>query len=253
MEKNTISYKSFEKSPIRSLKHNTYFHVYDKIFSGYRDKDITFVDVGVAAGGSLYMWRDFFGSNARIIDIEFNPEAKVLEKEGFEIFIGNQSDQFFWKDFYSKVGPIDILLDDGGHTYIQQIVTLESSIKNINNGGVIVTEDVHTSYLSGFGVRNLSLINYAKKKIDDINLRFSKFKDHGERDIFSLEFYESIVVFNIDRKICSIESKPMVNTNNSLHTATDFRYKDIKIRIKFIKDLIHNLKSYLVLRKFFKK
>ncbi len=113
----TLSYKSYLKSPIRSIKHSTYFDTYDDLFSRYRNKEITFVEIGVAAGGSLFMWRDFFGPKSRIIGIDFNPNAKTWEKDGFEIFIGSQSDESFWQDFIKKVGAVDILLDDGGHTF----------------------------------------------------------------------------------------------------------------------------------------
>ena len=44
------------------------------------------------------MWRKFFGNKARIIGIDINPIAKKWEKNGFEIFIGNQSDPNFWKN-----------------------------------------------------------------------------------------------------------------------------------------------------------
>ena len=37
----------------------------------------------------------------------------------------------FLKKFYNKVGKIDILLDDGGHTDLQQIQTLISSITKL--------------------------------------------------------------------------------------------------------------------------
>ena len=39
-------------------------------------------------GGSLLMWKKFFGDNARIIGVDLYPETKKLEKQGFEIFIG---------------------------------------------------------------------------------------------------------------------------------------------------------------------
>lgn len=80
----TLSYKSYLKSPIRSIKHSTYFDTYDDLFSRYRNKEITFVEIGVAAGGSLFMWRDFFGPKARIIGIDFNPNAKTWEKTGLK-------------------------------------------------------------------------------------------------------------------------------------------------------------------------
>ena len=73
------------------------------------------------------MWKNFFGKKAKIIGIELNPESKKLEKKGFKIFNGDQSNPDFWKNFYKKIGKIDILIDDGGHTNLQQITTLMES------------------------------------------------------------------------------------------------------------------------------
>ena len=111
------------------------------------------------------MWRDFFGSKARIIGIDFNSTAKKWEKNGFEIFIGNQADPKFWKEFYKNIGKIDILVDDGGHTNNQQIQTLNESYINIKDGGIIVIEDTHSSYLKEFGNPSpYSFINFSYNK-----------------------------------------------------------------------------------------
>ncbi len=50
-----------------------------------------------------FMWRNFFGSKARIIGIDMNPNAKKWEKHGFEIFIGSQSDKNFWRNLCKKL------------------------------------------------------------------------------------------------------------------------------------------------------
>ena len=153
------------------------------------------------------MWKNYFGNDARIIGIELNPEAKKFEKEGFEIFIGNQADENFWKDFFEKVGEVDIILDDGGHTNFQQIVTCCSCIPFIKDNGLMVVEDVFHSYGLSYGAKGFynpskySFINFCKKSIDDINFRFpdsKKFKFSLNKFIYSVEFYESIVAFNID-------------------------------------------------------
>ena len=49
------------------------------------------------------MWKNYFGNKARIIGIDFNPGSKKWEKHGFEIYIGNQSDPKFWKEFLKKL------------------------------------------------------------------------------------------------------------------------------------------------------
>jgi len=141
------SFEAYSNSPYSSIKHSSYFHVYDRYFSRFIGQEIIFVEIGVLNGGSLFMWREFFGKHARIIGIELNPEAKKWEKDGFEIYIGSQSDPNFWKAFFSEVGQVDVVLDDGGHTFEQQIVTAECCIPNIKSGGLLVTEDVHTSYI----------------------------------------------------------------------------------------------------------
>ena len=96
---NSESYKSFMKSKYKSVKHTSYFYAYDYFLEKYRNKEITFVEIGILGGGSLFMWRDFFGPKARIIGIDLNPEVKKWEKDGFEIFVGSQSDSNFWKYF----------------------------------------------------------------------------------------------------------------------------------------------------------
>ena len=49
---------------------------------------------------------------------------------------------------------MDILLDDGGHIDYQQAVTLFENIDNINDDGLIVIEDTHSSYMKEFGNPN---------------------------------------------------------------------------------------------------
>ena len=171
----TQSFKSFTQSPYRSIKHSTYFEVYDHLFLPYKGKPITFVEIGVLGGGSLFMWRDYFGPQARIIGVDLSPNASKWQEHGFEIFIGSQSDPHFWNNFKAQVGRLDLVLDDGGHTYEQQIVTVESLLDAMNDGGLLVVEDTHTSYMKGFGQTRYSFIEYVKQKIDQINFRFAKF------------------------------------------------------------------------------
>ena len=78
--KNSNVFNSYVNSDLKSLKMETYFQVYDEIFKKFINKNITFVEIGVLNGGSLKMWKNYFGDNARIIGIDLNPKAKELEK-----------------------------------------------------------------------------------------------------------------------------------------------------------------------------
>jgi hypothetical protein len=218
-----------------SIKHSSYFQVYEDLLLKYVDKKIIFVEIGVLNGGSLFMWRNFLGPNARIIGIDFNPDAKKWEKDGCEIYVGSQSDPLFWRHFFDKMGPVDVILDDGGHTNEQQILTVENCVPNIKDGGMLILEDVHTSYFRDFGnPSRYSFINYTKNLIDSINSRFPRVhasKNLLNKMIYSLTIYESIVVFHINRIKC-FESVPV--TNNGISSdAQDFRYNDSKVKIVF--------------------
>lgn len=229
-------YESYKRSPYRSIKHSSYFQVYAELLDRYRDKEIIFVEVGVLNGGSLFMWRDYFGSKVRIIGIDFNPMAKQWESDGFEIFIGSQSDPLFWKELFNKIGDVDIILDDGGHTYEQQIVTAHECIPHIRNGGLLIVEDTHTSYLKAFGYPSkYSFIEWAKKLIDNINSRFPAIKVSSlpyKNSVFSISFYESIVCFKIQRDKC-FESAPTSNDGRSVN-AEDFSYREQEEKLALI-------------------
>ncbi len=220
------SYQAFVGSPKRSIKHSTYFAVYDHLFEKYRGRPITFVEIGVLDGGSLFMWREFFGPQARIIGVELNPGAAKWREHGFEIFIGSQSDPAFWRSFFDQVGPIDLLLDDGGHTYEQQIKTVEACVDQINDGGLLVIEDTHTSYMQGFGLKSLSLVKYGQRLSDRINQRFSELNQgSAEYRIWGVRFYESFVVLEINRTLASLKSQSIYNGGEASHEL-DFRYSN---------------------------
>ena len=243
------SYELFKHLDLASRKHRKYFEVYDRIFQKYIDQNITFVEIGILDGGSLDLWKKFFGKNARIIGIDLNPESKKFEKDGIEIFIGDQSSSIFWKQFYEKIGKVDIVLDDGGHKNDQQIKTAINSIPNINDGGLLVVEDTHTSYKNEFGnPSKYSFISFSKKLIDDVNFTFPKLKKFNfslNEYIYSIRFFESICIFEIDRSNCC-ENSRVINkgkaTNNLDFRNKKSKFQNIKnkiiIKFPFLKKII---------------
>lgn len=232
-EKNVASldiYDCYKKSPYLSIKHSSYFQVYAELLEQYRNRPITFVEIGILNGGSLFMWREYFGEKARIIGIDLNPLAKRWEEAGFEIHIGSQSNELFWNELFKEIGDVDIVLDDGGHTYEQQIVTAHNCIPHIKDGGLLIVEDTHTSYFKKFGYPSkYTFIEWIKVLIDNINSRFPavKVSDLPYKDsIYSITVYESIVSLRIKRDQC-FESAATSNNGISMN-AKDFRYNEIE-------------------------
>lgn len=205
------SFAAFQASQYPALKHATYFSIYDHLFSRFRGQPITFVEVGVLEGGSLFMWRNFFGPEARIIGIDINPDCQKWESHGFEIFIGDQGDPEFWTEFRSHVGAVDLLLDDGGHSYRQQITTVECISEIVCDGGMIVVEDCHTSYMENFGDKP-TFVDYIKDQIDVLNGRFGAPEPAEGRDYFwSIEIFESVIAMKVQRSLAGIRSIPTLN------------------------------------------
>jgi 23S rRNA U2552 (ribose-2'-O)-methylase RlmE/FtsJ len=218
---------AYRSSPSLSIKYDTYFPVYEELLSKYRGTDLVLVEVGVFNGGSLFMWREYLGPQARIIGIDLNPSAKIWEQHGFEIHIGDQACEDFWENFFEKVGPVDVFIDDGGHTNLQQIATVHCAIEHIRDGGVLIVEDVHTSYFREFGNPwGRSFVGFATKIIDAVNSRAAALATHRERYakcVHQVSFFESIVALHVNTKLCK-KSSPTSN-GGITQNASDFRYQ----------------------------
>ena len=221
-------YDSYKKSKFLSIKVNSYFQVYEELFARFRGKPVVFVEIGILNGGSLFMWREYLGPAARIIGVDLNPSARRWEEHGFEIHVGSQSDPGFWDGFFSSVGSVDVVLDDGGHTNEQQIITAHHCLPHIRDGGMLVVEDVHASYVRAFGNPSpFSFMEYCKHLIDGINARFSSLKPSKSSlntIVWSMSFFESIVCFHVDRSK-SYVSTVTSNQGQSLN-AEDYRHHD---------------------------
>ena len=73
-----------------------YFDVYEKHFSRFRGTDVVVAEVGIYSGGSLKMWRHYFGPRAVIYGIDISNRTRVYERNPSygspdRIFVGDQS------------------------------------------------------------------------------------------------------------------------------------------------------------------
>jgi O-antigen biosynthesis protein len=198
----------FESNQGRLIhKWNHYFDIYDRHFSRFRNTDVHILEIGVYHGGSLQMWRDYFGANAKIVGVDIDPRCKALEENGTEILIGSQEDRSFLAEIRSKLPRIDILIDDGGHTMNQQIVTFEELFPHVREDGIYLCEDLHTSYWDSYqgGFRkSRNFIEYSKAFIDDLNAWHSRDPESFPvtdftRSAYSVSYYGSVIV--IEKKV----------------------------------------------------
>jgi hypothetical protein len=145
--------------------------IYEHLFSHLRNSPIRIAEIGVAGGGSLKLWTEYFPKSDvygldiytieelhdvlkpypwvkdQLNDIKDNPRIKT--------FVADQANRTQLQAFIDKHGSdFDIVLDDGGHTMEMQQTSFGFFFKHVKPGGYYVIEDVHTSLLdrwSGYG------------------------------------------------------------------------------------------------------
>jgi hypothetical protein len=124
-------------------KWNHYFDIYHRYFKKFVGQKVSVLEIGIYSGGSLDMWRNYFGAGCEVYGIDVQEACKVYASDGKRIFIGDQADREFWLQFREQVPSLDIVIDDGGHRPEQQIVTLEETLAYLRPGGVYMCEDIH--------------------------------------------------------------------------------------------------------------
>jgi hypothetical protein len=140
-----------------------YFEVYHRHLAKFVGADTRVLEIGVYSGGSLEMWRDYFGGRCRVLGVDLQDACRAYENEHTRIYIGDQANRSFWQRFRQAEPQLDVLIDDGGHRADQQIVTLEEMLPHLSPGGVYICEDVHgehhsfTAYMLGL-VKHLNAI-----------------------------------------------------------------------------------------------
>lgn len=156
--------------PIHKWLH--YFDIYEKHFSRFRGRKPTILEIGVYKGGSLEMWRAYFGEGARIIGLDINPECKKHEGENIEVFIGSQDDPALLDAIVKKYGQIDIVIDDGSHISSHMIATFSHLYDRISPTGVYFVEDTHACYWPkwGGGLKAPgSFMEFVKDRVDELH------------------------------------------------------------------------------------
>jgi hypothetical protein len=178
-----------------------YFGIYERHFSWFRGKSVTFLEVGVSKGGSLQMWQRYFGPLARIVGIDIDPSCREHEQPGISVRVGDQGDPAFLQEVIEEFGVPDIVLDDGSHQMHHVNATFDFLYPKLPKNGIYMVEDLHTAYWSEYGGgvdAQASFINRSKHFIDSLNADHSRgviVPDTITRQTYGISFYDSVVAF----------------------------------------------------------
>jgi hypothetical protein len=197
-------YKNFlENEEKVTNKWENYFPVYERYFSQFRNKTITFLEIGVASGGSLQMWKKFLGPYAKIVGLDIRKACEKHDDPKNDIYvrIGDQSDGSVLQKILDEFPDIDVVLDDGSHQMQHIKASFDFLYPKLSKNGIYFIEDLHTAYWEkyGGGIESPNnFINFCKQSVDKLNAKYSHGKiesDFIANNTLGIYFYDSIVVF----------------------------------------------------------
>jgi hypothetical protein len=198
----------FERRHSYAQKWADYFDIYHRHFGRFRGRSPVVLEIGVKQGGSLEMWREYFGAGCRIYGVDIDARCAACAGEGISVLIGDQADRIFLARLRRELPRIDVLIDDGSHHVADQMVTFEELFPHLSETGLYLCEDVHTSYWEKYGgglAKPGTFIEFSKALVDRLNAWHWQDIERASADQFargawSIAFYRSVVV---------VEKRPM--------------------------------------------
>src|SRR5690348_16965474 len=86
-----------------------YFPAYEAHLSRFVDHPLLFVEIDCGEGGSLHMWKRYFGPHAQIVGLDIDPRCGEYEEDQIAIRLGDQADPFFLETVIEEFGSPDAL------------------------------------------------------------------------------------------------------------------------------------------------
>lgn len=159
-----------------SLSHD-YLKYYEIAFSDRKNEPLKFLEIGFLTGASAALWHEYF-PNAELYFMEIYPDyfrkSRFKFSNRVHFIAGDQESDDDLNRLINETGPLDIILDDGGHTMNQQLTSFKKLFPILQPGGMYIIEDLHTSHFYKFGgtpvAGDTTTLGFILKLIHDLNL-----------------------------------------------------------------------------------
>lgn len=187
-------------------KWHHYIPIYDRYFGPFRKTDVRFLEIGVNKGGSLQMWRRYFGKKATLFGIDINEDCAKFDGDAGQVRIGSQADPDFLDKVIAEMGGVDIVLDDGSHRMPHVRASFEHLFPKLTQGGIYMIEDLHTAYSTSFGGGYRSGANFfrfVRELADDMHHWYHN------KGLRHPDFGDAVSGVHIHDSIAVIEKEPV--------------------------------------------
>jgi hypothetical protein len=129
---------------------HSYLETYQGLFEKKKYETINLLEVGIAYGGSIKLWRDYF-VNGYIYGIDVNDpilikDHSILNDNRVTLFSRtNAYDANFIENNLRNV-EFDFVIDDGPHSLQSMIDFINLYSKKLKENGILIIEDVQEYY-----------------------------------------------------------------------------------------------------------
>ncbi len=143
---------------------HTYLEVYDMLFKPYGIKDINLLEIGFQYGPSMRLFWEYFDKTSNIFGIDicdncsvekaylnikecaFPDPIEILTDEDFSNIYLSEIDSHHPEKFISGINDLgikfDIIIDDGWHSVVSNILNFRNFISTLDNDGIYIVEDM---------------------------------------------------------------------------------------------------------------
>jgi len=126
---------------------HSYLPLYQQLLIGKKETAKNVLEVGIAGGGSIKLWHDFF-TNANVYGLDIMNVNDVWDglKNKEKIILYTSSDaydsNFVLNNFVNKNIKFDFILDDGPHSLesMKEFIKLYTPL--MTNDGILIIEDI---------------------------------------------------------------------------------------------------------------
>lgn len=192
-----------------------YTEHYTRHFAPLRDRPLTVLELGIggyadpaAGGGSLRMWKHFF-RRGLVYGVDVYDKTAVREQR-IHTVQGDQADPAFLTALAERIGPIDIVIDDGSHYCPDVITAFGALFPHVVPGGLYVIEDLQTSYWPGYGGSSqrpsdpTTSMGFLKQLLDGLNHEeheppAARRAGEADRTLAGAHFYHNLAILDKGR------------------------------------------------------
>jgi len=189
--------------PVHKWHH--YLPLYDRYMAPLRDRPLRMLEIGVFKGGSLALWRRYFGPDATIFGIDIDPACAAFDGQHGQVRIGSQADPDFLTRVADEMGRLDLVLDDGSHYSDHIRTSFRTLFPRLADGGLYIIEDLHAAYWPDYGGGHRAPGNFMQDIATLIDDMHHWYHDQGEATaaaaghVAGIHVHDSLVVIEKDK------------------------------------------------------